>query len=284
MNKLNLEFNGQLTLAINIFRGNHDKKFLCQLISSQLDVDRLDYLKRDSFYTGVAEGNINSERLINMLNVVDDELVVEEKGIYSIEKFLVARRLMYWQVYLHKTSLCAEQILIRLLRRAKFVFETTEESIDNSTLNYFLRNRIDSENFDDSILELFSKLDDYDIISALKVWQNHNDFVLSKLSQMLINRDLLKVKLKNEPINPQKIEEYLKKVQKNFNISESEAKYFVFEGSTSNLAYQPDKEHINIWYKNGKIKDVSSASDQLNLKALSKTVIKYYICYPKSYN
>lgn len=284
MNKLNSEFNGQLTLAIDIFRGNHDKKFLCQLISSQLDIDRLDYLKRDSFYTGVAEGNINSERLINMLNVVDNELVVEEKGIYSIEKFLVARRLMYWQVYLHKTSLCAEQILIRLLLRAKFVFETTKEIIENSTLNYFLRHQIDSENFDEITLELFSKLDDYDIISALKVWQHHDDFVLSKLSKMILNRDLLKIKLRNEPIELNKVDEYLKKVQQNFNISEDEAKYFVFEGSTSNLAYQPDKEHINMWYKNGKIKDVSSASDQLNLKALSKTVIKYYICYPKSYN
>ncbi|NEV94251.1 HD domain-containing protein [Psychroflexus sp. YR1-1] len=284
MNKLNSEFNGQLDLAIDIFRGNHEKKFLCQLISSQLDIDRLDYLKRDSFYTGVAEGNINSERLINMLNVVDDELVVEEKGIYSIEKFLVARRLMYWQVYLHKTSLCAEQILIRLLRRAKMVFETTQENIENSTLNYFLRHKIDSENFDEITLNLFSKLDDYDIISALKVWQHHDDFVLSKLSQMILNRDLLKIKLRNEPIDSDKLEEYLKKVQHNFNISETEAAYFVFEGSTSNLAYQPDKEHINMWYKSGKIKDVSSASDQLNLKALSKTVVKYYICYPKSYN
>ncbi|SDG86772.1 HD domain-containing protein [Psychroflexus sediminis] len=284
MNRLNSEFEGQLNLAIDIFRGNHHKKFLCQLISSQLDIDRLDYLKRDSFYTGVAEGNINSERLINMLNVVDDELVVEEKGIYSIEKFLVARRLMYWQVYLHKTSLCAEQILIRLLLRAKFVFETTEEIIENSTLNYFLRHKIDSENFDEITLELFSKLDDYDIISALKVWQHHEDFVLSKLSQMILNRDLLKVKLKNEPVESSKIDEYLKRVQESFKISRSEAEYFVFEGSTSNLAYQPDKEHINMWYKNGKIKDVSSASDQLNLKALSKTVIKYYICYPKSYN
>ena len=284
MNKLNSEFNGQLSLAIDIFRGNYEKKFLFQLISSQLDIDRLDYLKRDSFYTGVAEGNINSERLINMLNVVDDELVVEEKGIYSIEKFLVARRLMYWQVYLHKTSLCAEQILIKLLCRAKFVFENTEEEIDNSTLNYFLRNKIDTENFDDTILELFSKLDDYDIISALKVWQNHDDFILSKLSKMILNRDLLKVKLKNEPIETEKFDDYLKKASKYFNISESEASYFVFKGSTSNLAYQPDKEHINIWYKNGKIKDVSTASDQLNLKALSKAVVKYYICYPKSNN
>jgi HD superfamily phosphohydrolase len=282
MNKLNSEFHGQLSLAIDIFRGYHHKKFLCQLISGQLDIDRLDYLKRDSFYTGVAEGNINSERLINMLNVVDNELVVEEKGIYSIEKFLVARRLMYWQVYLHKTGLCAEQILIRLLRRAKVVFQKSDEVIENSTLNYFLRHKIDSENFDEMLLDLFSKLDDYDIISALKGWQYHDDFVLSKLSRMILNRDLLKIKLKNEPIERKRLEEHLKKVQANFNISEEEATYFVFEGSTSNLAYQPDKEHINIWYKSGKIKDVSTASDQLNLKALSKTVIKHYICYPKS--
>ena len=282
MNKLNSEFHGQLSLAIDIFKGQHHKKFLCQLISSQLDIDRLDYLKRDSFYTGVAEGNINSERLINMLNVVDNELVVEEKGIYSIEKFLVARRLMYWQVYLHKTGLCAEQILIRLLRRAKFIFQKSDEVIENSTLNYFLRHKIDSDNFDEMLLDLFSKLDDYDIISALKGWQYHDDFVLSKLSRMILNRDLLKIKLKNEPIKRKSLQDHLEKVKKTYNISEEEAAYFVFDGSTSNLAYQPDKEHINIWYKNGKIKDVSTASDQLNLKALSKTVIKHYICYPKS--
>jgi len=282
MNKLNSEFHGQLSLAIDIFKGQHHKKFLCQLISSQLDIDRLDYLKRDSFYTGVAEGNINSERLINMLNVVDNELVVEEKGIYSIEKFLVARRLMYWQVYLHKTGLCAEQILIRLLRRAKFIFQKSDEVIENSTLNYFLRYKIDSDNFDEMLLDLFSKLDDYDIISALKGWQYHSDFVLSKLSRMILNRDLLKIKLKSEPIERKSLKNHSEKVMKAYNISEEEAAYFVFDGSTSNLAYQPDKEHINIWYKNGNIKDVSTASDQLNLKALSKTVIKHYICYPKS--
>ncbi|WP_019038656.1 HD domain-containing protein [Psychroflexus tropicus] len=284
MNKLNSEFDGQLDLAIDIFRGYHDKKFLCQLISSQLDIDRLDYLKRDSFYTGVAEGNINSERLINMLNVVDNELVVEQKGIYSIEKFLVARRLMYWQVYLHKTGLCAEQILIRLLRRAAYIFETSDENIENSTLNYFLSHKISSEDFDEVTLDLFSKLDDNDIISALKNWQYHKDFVLSKLSKMLLNRDLLKIKLKNDPVKRSKINEQLEKAQKHFSISKEDAEYFVFEGSTSNLAYQPDKEHINIWYKSGKIKDVSSASDQLNLKALSKTVIKHYICHPKYNN
>lgn len=284
MEKLNREFDGQLTLAIEIFRGNYFKQFLCQLLASQLDIDRLDYLKRDSFYTGVAEGNINSERMINMLNVVDQNLVVEEKGIYSIEKFLVARRLMYWQVYLHKTGLCAEQILIRILRRAKFLFENKSVEIENSTLNYFLKHKIDSETFDEVTLDLFSKLDDYDIISALKTWQYHDDFVLSKLSQMILNRALLKIKLKNKKVSREKFDKIHQKTMTAFNLSKDEADYFVFEGETSNLAYQSQKERINIWYKNGKIKDVSSASDQLNLKALSKTVTKYYLCYPKSFN
>ncbi|WP_127845032.1 HD domain-containing protein [Psychroflexus aestuariivivens] len=284
MQKLNQEFEGQLDLAIEIFRGNYYKQFLCQLLASQLDIDRLDYLKRDSFYTGVAEGNINSERMINMLNVVDQNLVVEEKGIYSIEKFLVARRLMYWQVYLHKTGLCAEQILIRILRRAKYLFENNSVEVENSTLNYFLKHKIDSETFDEVTLDLFSKLDDYDIISALKNWQYHDDFVLSKLSKMILNRDLLKIKLKDKRVKQDKFERLQQKTMSAFNLTKDEADYFVFEGETSNLAYQSQKEHINIWYKNGKIKDVSSASDQLNLKALSKTVTKYYLCYPKSFN
>lgn len=284
MDKLNQDFDGKLTLAITIFKGDYHKKFLCQLISSQLDIDRLDYLKRDSFYTGVAEGNINSERLINMLNVVDNELVVEEKGIYSIEKFLVARRLMYWQVYLHKTSLCAEQMLISVLRRAKLIFETTEEYVENSVLNHFLRFKIDSKNFDIIQLELFSKLDDYDIISALKAWQGHDDFVLRTLSQMILNRDLFKIKLKNKPISSVKVEKTIHQCMNDLQISESEANFFILNGSTSNLAYSLKKEQINIWFKNGKIKDVSSASDQLNLKALSKPVVKYYLCYPKPHN
>ena len=284
MNKLNSEFDGQLSLAIDMFKGNHNKTFLCQLISSQLDIDRLDYLKRDSFYTGVAEGNINSERLINMLNVVDNKLVVEEKGIYSIEKFLVARRLMYWQVYLHKTSLSAEQLLIRLLRRAKFIFESNEHKTENTTLDYFLRQKIDVENFDESTLHLFSKLDDYDIISALKIWEDHDDFILKTLSRMILNRDLLKIKLKNNPVDQDKMDFHLNKVSLHYKLTQQEAKYFVFEGTTSNLAYQSNKDHINIWFKNGKIKDVSSASDQVNLLALSRPVMKYYLCYPKSYN
>jgi len=198
MEQLNEEFNGSLTLAIQIFKGEYPRKFMCQLISGQLDMDRADYLKRDSFYTGVAEGNINSERLITMLNVVDDELVVEEKGIYSVEKFIIARRLMYWQVYLHKTGLVAEQLLIRVLKRAKELYESGHELKASDALMYFLKNKIAIGDFNPETLEVFSQLDDYDIVSAMKQWQFHEDFVLSKLCEMIINRNLLKIKLKNK--------------------------------------------------------------------------------------
>ncbi|WP_339656385.1 HD domain-containing protein, partial [uncultured Salegentibacter sp.] len=191
MEEMNRDFNQSLTLALQIFRGTYNRRFLNQLISSQLDMDRLDYLKRDSFYTGAAEGNINSERLITMLNVVNDDLVIEEKGIYSVEKFLVARRLMYWQVYLHKTSLVAEQLLIRVLKRAKELVEKGEKLNASKALSYFLYNKIGPENFSSETLSVFARLDDYDIISAMKEWQYHNDFVLSNLCNMIINRDLL---------------------------------------------------------------------------------------------
>ena len=281
MEKLNIEFNGSLTLAIQIFKCEYPRKFMCQLISSQLDMDRADYLKRDSFYTGVAEGNINSERIITMLNVVDDELVVEEKGIYSAEKFLVARRLMYWQVYLHKTSLVAEQLLTRMLQRAK---ELTSKGVvlsASSALSYFLNHEVTLVGFDDEILEKFSKLDDYDIVSAMKEWQSCEDFVLKNLSDMIVNRDLLKIKLKNKKIKPASKEKHIQKLIKKYNISREEAEYFVFTGEISNQAYQNDVQQINILHKSGKIEDIVKASDQLNLKALSKPVTKYYICYPK---
>lgn len=281
MEKLNTEFNSNLTLAIQIFKGNHPKKFLCQLISSQLDMDRIDYLKRDSFYTGVAEGNINSERLITMLNVVDNELVVEDKGIYSVEKFLIARRLMYWQVYLHKTGLVAEQLLIRTLKRAKELTGKGMVLKASSALTYFLKNEISITNFDEKTLEVFSKLDDYDIISAMKEWQYHDDFVLSNLSEMIINRDLLKVKLKNKRIKNELRQNYIKTLIEKHNITKKEAEYFVFTGKISNQAYQQTQQNINILYKSGRIEDIVNASDQLNLKALSKPVTKYYICYPK---
>ncbi len=281
MEKLNIEFNGSLTLAIQIFKCEYPRRFMCQLISSQLDMDRADYLKRDSFYTGVAEGNINSERIITMLNVVDDELLVEEKGIYSAEKFLVARRLMYWQVYLHKTSLVAEQLVMRMLRRAKELVNNGTELKASSALTFFLKNEITSENFDDTILENFSKLDDYDIVSAMKEWQFCDDFVLKNLSGMIINRDLLKIKLKNKKIKPESKEKHIQKLIAKYDITRAEAENFVFMGEISNQAYQNDAQQINILHKSGKIEDIVKASDQLNLKALSKPVTKYYICYPK---
>lgn len=281
MERLNKEFNGSLTLAIQIFKGEYHRKFMCQLISGQLDMDRADYLKRDSFYTGVAEGNINSERLITMLNVVNDELVVEEKGIYSIEKFIIARRLMYWQVYLHKTGLVAEQLLIRVLKRAKELHNNGIKLEASKGLLFFLENKIAIDDFDNDTLDVFSQLDDYDIISAMKHWQHHDDFVLGNLSKMIINRDLLRIKLKNKVIKKQNLEKHIQDLMTTYSISKKEAKYFVFTGKISNQAYQLKQHGINILYKSGKIEDIVKASDQLNLKALSKPVTKYYICYPK---
>ena len=282
MQQLNEEFNGSLTLAIEIFKGIYPRKFLCQLISGQLDMDRADYLKRDSFYTGVAEGNINSERLITMLNVVDDALVVEEKGIYSVEKFIIARRLMYWQVYLHKTGLVAEQLLIRVLQRAHELHDMGHELEASEALIYFLKNNITLEDFNSETLNVFGQLDDFDIISAMKNWQYHHDFVLSHLCEMIINRNLLKIKMKNNSIKKSSLKKHIDAMVKTYNISEHEAKYFVFTGSISNQAYQLDTKQINILHKSGKIEDIVKASDQLNLKALSKPVIKHYICYPKA--
>jgi HD superfamily phosphohydrolase len=282
MEEMNRDFNQSLTLALQIFRGTYKRRFLNQLISSQLDMDRLDYLKRDSFYTGAAEGNINSERLITMLNVVNDDLVIEEKGIYSVEKFLVARRLMYWQVYLHKTSLVAEQLLIRVLKRAKELIEKGEKLNASRALSYFLYNKIGPENFSSETLSVFARLDDYDIISAMKEWQDHEDFVLSNLCSMIINRDLLKVKIKKKKPSAEKLEKRRLSLQEKENISAEEAGYFVFSGEVTNTAYKSENNNINILHKNGKISDVAKASDQLNLKALSKTVVKYYMCYPKA--
>ena len=281
MEKLNSEFSESLTLAIQIFKGEYDRKFMNQLISSQLDMDRLDYLKRDSFYTGAAEGNINSERLITMLNVKDDALVVEENGIYSVEKFLIGRRLMYWQVYLHKTSLVAEQLLIRVLKRAKELIGEGKKLTASAPLLYFLNNRITANNFDDGTLQIFAKLDDIDILSAMKNWTDTDDFVLSNLCKMIINRDLLKVKIKKKKPSAAKLQKRLLALQEKYQISEKEAGYFVFSGEIANLAYKREKDNINIMHKNGKVNDVVKVSDQFNLKALTNTVTKYYMCYPK---
>lgn len=281
MEELNRTFNGSLTLAIKMFRGEYHRKFMHQLISSQFDMDRTDYLKRDSFYTGIAEGNINSERLITMLNVVDNELVIEEKGIYSVEKFLVARRLMYWQAYLHKTGLSAEQLLIRVLQRAK---ELVSEGVDlkaSTALEYFLTNKVEIQHFNASVLDIFSRLDDYDIISAMKEWQFHDDFVLSRLCTMILNRDLLKIKYRKKPLPEKKLEKHINLFKEKYNVPEETARYFVFTGEVENLAYSMDKENIHILMKSGKVSDVVKASDLLNLEALSKPVTKYYVCYPK---
>jgi HD superfamily phosphohydrolase len=282
MEELNEEFNGSLTLAILIFKGEYSRKFMCELISSQLDMDRADYLKRDSFYTGVAEGNVNSERLITMLNVVNDQLVVEEKGIYSVEKFLVARRFMYWQVYLHKTGVVAEQLLMRILKRAKELVQQDIRLNCSEPLFYFLNSEVNANSFNSKILAIFAKLDDYDIVAAMKDWQYHHDFVLSHLCEMILNRDLLKIKLKSKSINSSELIIHSNLLMDTYNISKVEADYFVFKGEITNQAYENKKHHINILLKSGKIKDIVKASDHLNLKALSKSVTKYYMCYPKN--
>ncbi|WP_101472521.1 HD domain-containing protein [Flavobacterium lindanitolerans] len=281
MNKLNEEFDGQLTLAIRVFKGEYHRKFMLQLISSQLDMDRMDYLRRDSFYSGVAEGNINSDRLIQMMNVVDDVLVIEEKGIYSVEKFLMARRLMYWQAYLHKTSLVAENMLVRVLKRAKELSQKGVVLPCSEPLLYFMQHKVELNDFDDAVLERFSQLDDTDIIAALKAWQNHNDFILSNLSKMIVNRDLLKIKLSSEKYTPEDVEDLKSKLTNFYRISQQEASYFIFKGKIKNQAYNKDVEPIKILKKDRTIEDVVEASDQLNLKALSKPVTKYFICFPK---
>lgn len=282
MEELNKKFNGKLSLAITIFKGDYHRKFMHQLISSQLDMDRADYLKRDSFYTGVAEGNINSERLITMLNVVNDELVIEEKGIYSVEKFLTARRLMYWQVYLHKTGLVAEQLLIRLLKRAKELTLKGEKLEASKALSFFLSNTVTKTEFNEEVLNKFAMLDDIDILSAMKSWQYHDDFVLRNLSQMIMERELLRIKFKAKKVKPSNFEKHIDDLKIKYKITDEEAAYFVFGGEVINQAYQSKEQKINILLKTGKVKDIIKVSDHLNLKVLSKPVTKYYICYPKA--
>jgi len=281
MNQLNDAFDGKLSLAIKIFKGDYHRKFMLQLISSQLDMDRLDYLKRDSFYSGVAEGNINSERLIQMMNVENDVLVIEEKGIYSVEKFLVARRLMYWQAYLHKTSVVAELILTKILKRAK---ELTQKGIIlpcSEPLQYFMQNRVTLEDFNADILKQFALLDDFDIVSAIKSWQFHDDYVLSNLSNMIINRDLLKIQMMEDKVDKVRLQELKNRYMSKYQLSDKEAEYFVFKGKLKNQAYNKTSEPIHILKKDRTIEDVVEASDQLHLKALSKPVTKYFICFPK---
>lgn len=281
MEQLNKEFDGKLALAIQVFKGEYHRKFMLQLISSQLDMDRMDYLKRDSFYSGVAEGNINSERLIQMMNVQNDYLVIEEKGIYSVEKFLVARRLMYWQAYLHKTSVVAELILTKILKRAKELTQKGTVLPCSEPLQFFLQNKISLADFDKSVLDKFSYLDDYDVLGAIKVWQFHDDFVLQSLCRMILNRDLLKIQMSDDKPNKENLLAFKDKYVSITGISDKEADYFVFKGKLKNQAYSKSSEPIRILKKDKTIEDVVEASDQLHLKALSKPVTKYFICFPK---
>jgi hypothetical protein len=281
MKELNKEFDGKLSLAIEIFSNTYHKKFLHQLVSSQLDVDRLDYLRRDSFYTGVSEGVIGSDRIIKMLNVVNDQLVVEAKGIYSIEKFIIARWLMYWQVYLHKTVVSAEQLLLKIFKRAQHLINENQEIFLSNEFDFFFRNN--SNNIKD-ILEYFSIIDDNDILALIKSWSKHKDRTLSMLSKRLLHRHLYKIKIQNTPFEKSEIEELKSKAKKVLNLEEDELEYFVFTDSISKKAYSAFDEKIQILYKNGSIVDITDASDMLNISVISKTVRKYFLCYPKEIN
>jgi HD superfamily phosphohydrolase len=281
MEELNKEFDGKLSLAIQVFKGDYPRKFMLQLISSQLDMDRMDYLKRDSFYSGVAEGNINSDRLIQMMNVQDDVLVIEEKGIYSVEKFLVARRLMYWQAYLHKTSVVAELILTKILKRSKELTQNGVVLPCSEPLQFFMQNKILLSDFNKSTVDKFSYLDDFDIMSAIKSWQFNDDFVLQNLCRMVLNRDLLKIQITEDKPNKDRLLAIKNEFMLSASITEKEAAYFVFKGKLKNQAYSKSSEPIYILKKDKTIEDVVAASDQMYLKALSKEVKKYYICFPK---
>ncbi len=284
---MNLSLNGSLDLAISIFNNTYHKKFLHQLVSSQLDMDRLDYLKRDSFFTGVSEGVISSDRIIKMLNVVDDQLVVDEKGIYSIEKFLVARRLMYWQVYWHKTVLIAEQMLVAIFNRAKKLLSTGTELFGTPALIYFLKlnhtgnfNCLNNKT-DEESLGFFCQLDDYDLMTAIKVWAQHQDLILSFLCNSLINRKLFKIEIYREPLNELKCNKIIDEISYKLQISASDASDLVIGGEISNNAYNMLDDRIEILFKNNELKDISDASDMFNITVLSKEVKKYFLCYPK---
>ena len=281
MERINREMNGQLTLAIRIFKDEYPKRFLHQLVSGQLDMDRLDYLRRDSFYTGVTEGNIGSARIIKMLDVKDDHLVVEQKGIYSIENFLMARRLMYWQVYLHKASVSYERMLIAALLRAKELASHGKELFASPALRFFLYNDVDRTRFyaDLECLEQFIRLDDNDIWTALKVWSTHPDKVLSTLSTSMMNRRLFKVEITSEPVTEERKQELLARIASALNLTPAEASYFISVPSIEKNMYNPADDSIDILYKDGTTKDIAEASDMLNIHLLSKKVKKYYLCY-----
>jgi uncharacterized protein len=275
MRKMNVAFSGKLQMAIDIFTDAYPKKFLHQLVSGQLDVDRMDYLIRDSFFTGVSEGVIGYDRIIKMLTIHDGELMVEEKGIYSIEKFLVSRRLMYWQVYLHKTVLCAEKMLINIIKRARLV----EAESTSDAFNLFLSNNYDKGNFE-NYLDDFCNLDDYDVMMAIKMWMKHPDKILSVLCTGIVHRRLLKVKYSGTVIDTILLKEKTELAMNYYKISNEEAQYLVFTGATVNKTYNTQDEHINILFKDGQVKDISQVDNALINQTLFGTVKKFYICFP----
>jgi HD superfamily phosphohydrolase len=281
MQKINGEVDGKLDVAIDIFTNTYPKKFLHQLVSGQLDMDRMDYLSRDSFFSGVSEGIIGSARIIKMLNIHNDQLVVEAKGIYSIEKFLVARRLMYWQVYLHKTAVAAEKMLMNILKRAKELASNNIELFASPALHYFLYNEVNKHVFlnDRNALDHFAMLDDSDLICSIKVWSTHTDIVLSELCRSFTNRRLFKVEIGTDLIDETVRQQYLKQYQKHFGVTTSEAEYFMGDETVSTDTYSPEDDNINILYKDGTIRDIAEASDMLNISVLTKKVEKHFFCY-----
>jgi HD superfamily phosphohydrolase len=288
MKKLNEEFSGKMELAIEIFTGTYRRKFLHELISGQMDMDRLDYLRRDSFFTGVIEGSVGSERIIRMLNVIDDSLVIDEKGIYSLEKFLIARRLMYWQVYMHKTVLSSESLLVKILKRAKELAADGQDIYTTPALRFFLYNRIghsdltEEGNFTPGIIAAnFTRLDDSDILACIKYWADNSDKVLSNLSERLVKRDLLAIELQNEQFSPARVKEIKSMAGKLMGVDQVYEDYFVFTDTVSNMAYTPDAPEVKILRKNGTTADISEVSDMFDHRFLSERITKYFICYPK---
>lgn len=283
MDKLNEEFSGRLDLAITIFNDQYHRKFLHQLVSSQLDTDRMDYLNRDSFFTGVSEGVISFDRIIKMLNVKDDELVVEAKGIYSVEKFLIARRLMYWQVYLHKTVITAEQMLIKALARAKELSNKGVKLFATPALDHFLNNKIDKETFlsNESHLEWFTRLDDTDILSAIKIWADHEDQILSMLCSKLVRRELFRTELSNTPFSEEYVSELKGRLKERFDVNQDDLDYLLYQQVIGNNAYDLSETKICVMMKDGQLLDIAEASDLSNIESLSRRVEKYAITYPK---
>jgi HD superfamily phosphohydrolase len=288
MSRLNDEFKGRLSMAIDIFTGRYSRRFFHELIAGQIDMDRLDYLRRDSFFTGVIEGSVGSDRIIRMLNVVNDRLVIDEKGIYSLEKFIIARRLMYWQVYMHKTVLSSESLLVNILKRAKELASAGEDIYSTPALRFFLYNDIGKKDLGSEglfsagiIASHFTKLDDSDILVSAKYWTDHSDKVLSDLSRRLMERDLLGIELQNDPFPEKRINEMTVKAAGMLGLDREMVKYYVYTGNVSNLPYAPDAPEVKVLAKSGTLVDLASVSDMFDHRFLSERVIKYFFCYPK---